>query len=88
MGIKNEFSYKVYYKDMDAGGVLYYGAYLNFLEKARTDFFEQCGVSSKSFHKQGIFFAVKKVEGHYLKPVFYGDSIIVKLSVTNLKGQT
>ena len=28
---------KVYYEDTDAGGVVYYANYLNFLEKARTE---------------------------------------------------
>ncbi|MFA5101034.1 MAG: acyl-CoA thioesterase, partial [Candidatus Omnitrophota bacterium] len=29
---------KVYYHDTDAGGVVYYGNYLKFLEEGRTEF--------------------------------------------------
>ena len=30
-------SFKVYYEDTDAGGVVYYANYLKFIERARTD---------------------------------------------------
>ncbi len=85
MTIKREFSYKIYYKDTDAGGVLYYANYLCFLEKARTDFFEQCGITAKSFHNLGWFLAVKKIDCEYLKPVFYGDTIKVTIDINSLK---
>ena len=28
---------KVYYEDTDAGGIVYYAKYLNFIERARTE---------------------------------------------------
>ena len=34
---------RIYYHDTDAGGVVYYGRYLNYLEEARTEFLEQQG---------------------------------------------
>ena len=30
-------SFKVYYEDTDAGGVVYYANYLKFIERARTE---------------------------------------------------
>ncbi len=85
MKIKNSFSYKVYFKDTDAGGVVYYANYLKFLEMARTDFLDQCGISSKFFYDKKIFFAVKKVEANYIKPIFYGDIIQCKIKVEEIK---
>ena len=41
----NNFSYRVYYEDTDAGGVVYYANYLKFFERARTDFLRTLGIS-------------------------------------------
>ena len=38
---------KVYYKDTDAGAVVYYGKYLNFLERTRTEAIINIGLSNK-----------------------------------------
>ena len=38
---------KVYYEDTDAGGVVYYANYLNFLERARTEAINNLGLSNK-----------------------------------------
>ncbi len=82
---KNIFNYKVYFEDTDAGGVVYYANYLRFLERARTDFLDQCGISSKEFYLEKIFFAVKKIEVEYIKPLMYGDSFICEVSVIEVK---
>ena len=38
---------KVYYEDTDAGGIVYYANYLNFLERARTEAITELGLSNK-----------------------------------------
>ena len=38
---------KVYYEDTDAGGVVYYANYLNFLERARTEALVTLGFNNK-----------------------------------------
>ena len=38
---------KVYYEDTDAGGIVYYANYLNFLERARTEAINSLGLSNK-----------------------------------------
>ena len=42
---------KVYYEDTDAGGVVYYANYLNFLERARTEAITSIGLSNKKIKK-------------------------------------
>ena len=42
---------RIYYHDTDAGGVVYYGRYLNYLEEARTQFLEQQGIDIELFRK-------------------------------------
>ena len=49
----NNFTHKVkvYYEDTDAGGVVYYANYLNFLERARTEGITSIGLSNKKLKK-------------------------------------
>ncbi len=37
-------SYRVYWEDTDAGGVVYYANYLKFLERCRTEWLRALGV--------------------------------------------
>jgi acyl-CoA thioester hydrolase len=41
---------KIYYEDTDAGGVVYYGRYLGLMERARTEFLQENGISVSGFH--------------------------------------
>ena len=43
----NEFSLsiRVYIEDTDAGGIVYYANYLKFMERARTEFMRELGLS-------------------------------------------
>ena len=50
---------RIYYHDTDAGGVVYYGRYLNYLEEARTEFLEDRGLSVAEFQKKGNLYAVR-----------------------------
>ena len=64
---------KIYYHHTDSGGVVYYAKYLELLEEARTEFFEERGFSIKELAKQGILFVVARQEIDYKAPAFYGD---------------
>lgn len=63
----------VFYHDTDAGGVVYYGRYLNFLEEARTVFLDDIGFNVKTLNDQGFVFAVRHCDLTYKAPARYGD---------------
>ena len=67
---------RIYYHDTDAGGVVYYGRYLQFLEEARTEFLESKGLSVPQLHNIGFLYAVRECRIKYKKPARYGDVII------------
>jgi len=46
---------RIYYHDTDAGGVVYYGNYLKYLEESRTEFLEKKGLSVTQLHNLGFF---------------------------------
>ncbi len=67
---------RIYYHDTDAGGVVYYGNYLKFLEEARTEFLEKKGLSVETFRQRGMLYAVRKCTINYRSPARYGDTLI------------
>jgi acyl-CoA thioester hydrolase len=79
---------KIYYEDTDAGGVVYYANYLRYLERARTEFLLDRGISVADLHRQSVFFAVVRVDISYKKPALLGDIIEITTEVTELKNAT
>jgi len=67
---------RIYYHDTDAGGVVYYGNYLKYLEEARTEFLEKKGLSVAGFNKRGFLYAVRKCNVTYKSPARYGDTVV------------
>ncbi len=75
---------RIYYHDTDAGGVVYYGRYLDYLEEARTEFLEERGLSVAEFHKKGNLYAVRKCSLTYRSPARYGETLICTASLKKL----
>lgn len=85
----NNFSYRVYYEDTDAGGVVYYANYLKFFERARTDFLRTLGISQYDLAtKEGLVFVVKKCVIEYISPARLDDVLEVSVEVKNISAAT
>ena len=67
---------RIFYHDTDAGGVVYYGNYLKYLEEARTEFLEKKALSVATFNKRGFLYAVRKCTITYKSPARYGDILL------------
>jgi acyl-CoA thioester hydrolase len=82
-----DFSIRVYYADTDAGGVVYHSKYLDFCEKARTEFLRFKNiVQSKLFEEDGIGFVVKNAEIEYKKPAKLDDLLNIKTKIIENNG--
>jgi len=66
---------RIYYHDTDAGGVVYYGRYLNYLEEARTEYLEEKGIDITIFREQRFLYAVRECHLIYKSSARYGDTI-------------
>ena len=75
---------RIYYHDTDAGGVVYYGTYLNYLEEARTEFLEDRGLSVAEFQKQGYMYAVRNCTISYKSPARYGETLLCTASLKKM----
>ncbi len=77
---------KIYYKDTDAGGVVYYANYLRFFEAARTEFLLERGIDLSTWIERGIHFVVIHTELDYLSSARYGDVLQVETECTSVSG--
>jgi acyl-CoA thioester hydrolase len=76
---------RVYYEDTDAGGVVYYGNYLCFLERARTELLRTLGFGqARLAEESGIAFAVRSLNVEYLKPARLDDQLEVSTGIESL----
>ena len=78
--------YRVYYEDTDAQGIVYYGNYLRYAERARTDLLRLSNDVNQSelTRKTGVFFVVRKVEIEYLFPGRLDDELMVTAEVVRM----
>ncbi len=69
---------RVYFQDTDAGGVVYHASYVNFMERARTEWLRSHGYSNAGLMKAfGVVFVVRSMKLDYLKPALLDDLLEV-----------
>ena len=70
---------KVYYEDTDAGGIVYYANYLNFLERARTEALVTLGFNNKKIKENfGSLILVKSCNIEYKKSAYLEDELSIR----------
>ncbi len=78
---------RVYYEDTDAAGIVYYGNYLKFAERARTEMIRELGFENSTLMvRDGLAFAVRACGVEYLKPALLDDALEVHSCVTRIGG--
>ncbi len=75
---------RIYYHDTDAGGVVYYGNYLKFLEESRTAFMEDRGISVREKDEEGFLYAVRQCNVTYKSPARYGDTVVCTAEIVKI----
>ena len=85
---KKEFTLqvRVYYEDTDAGGVVYHSNYLNFMERARTEWLRHIGFEQHTLiEKDEILFAVRKVNIDFHKPALFNELLNIKTRIMHTR---
>lgn len=83
---KHRISYRVYYEDTDAGGVVYYANYLKFAERARTELLRSLDIyQSDLLTDHHIAFVVRHVEADLKKPARLDDLITIETAIPSMK---
>jgi acyl-CoA thioester hydrolase len=76
--LERPMEFRVYYEDTDAGGVVYHGRYVGFLERGRTEFFRDRGLSVQQLHDEGMLFPVVRLEIDFRFPARLDDLVRVE----------
>lgn len=87
--IMENFTYnvRVYYDSTDAGGVVYHSKYLDFCERARTEFLRSKNIiQSKLFEEAGIGFVVKNASLEFKKSAKLDDLLKIETKVLENSG--
>ncbi len=70
---------RVYYEDTDSGGVVYHANYLNFMERARTEWLRALGFEQTELKAElGIIFVVHSMAVAFKSPAYFNDMLEVK----------
>ena len=78
-------SIRVYYEDTDSGGVVYHSNYLNFMERARTEWLRHLGFE-QTYLKDAlnIMFVVHSMQIAFKKPAKFNDMLTITSQLTYL----
>ena len=69
---------RIYYQHTDAGGIVYHGRYLDFMEAARTEMLQSLGFDLAALAAgQGVLFIVHKAALEYRRPARLNDTLSV-----------
>lgn len=82
-----DFNVRVYYDSTDAGGVVYHSRYLDFCERARTEFLRSRGIiQSKLLAESGIGFVVKNANLEFKKSAKLDDLLQISTKIIENNG--
>ena len=79
------FQIKVYYEDTDSTGRVYHSNYLNYLERARTEYIYNLGYNHNAlFKKYDLYFVVKKINIDFKSSAKFEDILNIKSKILEL----
>lgn len=76
---------RVYYEDTDAGGVVYHSNYLNFMERARTEWLRALGFEQTVVKEAlGIIIVVHSLSVTFKSPAYFNDLLEIQCDITKI----
>lgn len=79
------FPVRIYYQDTDAGGVVFHSSYIDFMERARSEWLRSLGFSNAGLIKDHrVCFVVRSLEITYMKPAVLDDLLDVSVEIESV----
>lgn len=76
---------RVYYEDTDSGGVVYHSNYLNFMERARTEWLRVLGFEQTHMKADlNVIFVVHSMNIQFKRPALFNDMLNVQSKVAKI----
>ena len=79
----NSFKVRVYYSDTDCYNVVWHGAYIKWLERARVDFIEELGLDLALLEKDNILFPVVDLNIRYKYSAKLNDILTINTTLNS-----
>jgi acyl-CoA thioester hydrolase len=79
---------RVYYEDTDASGIVYYGNYVRFIERGRSNYLRLIGINHQDLmaKEEPLAFTVVRLEIDYKVPARLDDRLEVHTKYTKVTG--
>jgi len=78
---------RVYWEDTDAGGVVYHSRYLNFFERARTEWLRSRGIEQSVLaERDNRVFAIRRMDIEFLQAAKLDDELDVSVQSASCEG--
>ena len=81
-------SVKVYYRDIDKMGVVYYSRYFEYFEESRTELFASIGLQITNVEKEGVMLPVISSQCDFKKGARFEDVILIRSWVNEIPRST
>ena len=82
--ISHSFKTKIYYKDVDQMGIVYYSRYFEFFESARTELLASIGLAVRNIEDDDVFLPVINATCDYKRSAKFEDEITIVSSIDDL----
>ena len=83
IGLPFSFPIRVYWEDTDAGGVVYHGSYVRFLERARTEWLRAQGIGQQALRAgEDVVLAIRDMTLDFRYPARLDDELQVSVAMT------
>ena len=82
--IRYDHPVKVYYKDVDQMGIVYYSRYFEFFEESRTEMLSSIGLDYSNIEENGAMLPVIEAHCEYKKGATFSQDLIVETYIREL----
>lgn len=80
------YRHTVHYYETDKMKVVHHSNYIRWMEEARVYYLDQIGWSFVKFEESGLVSPVVSVNGKFINSAVFADTILVDITVTEVKG--
>ncbi len=82
----HHFPVRIFYQDTDVSGIVYHANYLNFCERARTEFLRVIGITQRVMMEatDKAYFAVRDMQIEFFRPAYLDDALIIQTRMSAL----
>lgn len=74
--------FPVRYAETDQMGIVHHSVYPVWFECGRTDYIKSLGLPYHELEKSGVMLPLIRLEAEYIKPVRYGETVVVRTGVS------